>query len=204
MSDVRGAEISPAGNVTRETFLQFVEELDTADQMVAEAVGNRKDVRKKGRGLGLIMSQVDRARKEAQKAGDRREIEDRDFRQYMLWFGKPLGYQGDLFAPDGPELRTRPSNGEGISEHQLNQIDAEGRRSGEAGRNRGENPWSPGTFSAARWDAAWLEGQAAIAATLQSAGALPEGMPGGPQRRRGRPPGSRNRPKPGDASGTSH
>jgi hypothetical protein len=187
MSEVRG-ELSPApaSNVTRETFLGFVEELDNADQMVAEAVGNRKDVFKRAEGAGLKKSALIQARKVAQQAGEKREQHDRDFRQYMLWFGKPLGYQGDLFAPDGPALRARPSNGEEISEHQANQIAAEGRKAGEAGRNRGNNPWSPGTDSAERWDAGWLEGQAALAATL----APPE-----TPRRRGRPPGSRNRPK---------
>jgi hypothetical protein len=156
--------------------------------MVAEAVGNRKDTWKRAIGAGLDKDALIRARKLAEKAGDKRELEDRRVRLYMLWLDKPLGFQGDLIAPDGPALRTRPSNGEEISEHQVHQIEAEGRKAGEAGRNRGDNPWSPGTYPAESWDAGWLEGQTAIAATM----APPEAA----QRRRGRPPGSRNRPKP--------
>jgi hypothetical protein len=189
MSGPRGAEISPdpGSNVTQETFLAFIEELDNADQMVAEAVGNRKDVYKRAEGAGLNKPALIEARRVAQQSGERRDRHHRDVRQYMLWYGKPIGYQGDLLAPDGPATRSRSSNGETVSEHQANQIEAEGRNAGEAGRNRSENPWSPGTFTAERWDAGWLEGQAAIAATM----APPETA-----RRRGRPPGSRNRPKP--------
>lgn len=188
----------PNSNVTQATFLQFVEELNNADQAVAEAVGMRKDIRKRARGAGLVMSQVDRARKEADKSGDKREMEDREYRRYMMWFGKPLGYQADWIEPErrASALAGAVPNGEDIaavSEHQQRQVELAGRAAGEAGRDRGVNPWSPGTQLYDTWDASWLAGQDVLARKI------------GPSetsaaRKRGRPPGARNKPKSGAAA----
>jgi uncharacterized protein (UPF0335 family) len=180
----------PGANVTQATFLQFIDELDNADQMVAEAVGNRKDVRKRCVGAGLNIKAVDQARKVAEQSGDKREQHDRDFRQYMLWLGKPMGYQADWIDPE----RRAPSspNGEdltAVSEHQQQQVERAGRAAGEAGRDRSSNPWSPGHLLAQLWDQQWLAGQEALARKIGPTESA------APPKRRGRPPGSRNRPR---------
>jgi hypothetical protein len=184
----------PGSNVSQATFLKFVEELDNADQAVAEAVGMRKDVRKRAIGAGLNMKAVDQARKVAEQSGDKRDQHDRDFRLYMLWFGKPIGYQSDWIDP---ERGTRPApNGEdtaAVSEHQQHQVQMAGRAAGEAGRDRDANPWSPGTLLYQTWDTNWLAGQEVLARKIG-----PSEAP--PPRKRGRPPGSRNRPKSGAAA----
>jgi hypothetical protein len=194
MSEERAtASTTPAapprgGNVTQATFLAFIEELDNADQMVAEAVGNRKDTRKRAIGAGLNMKAVDQARKVAEQSGDKRDQHDRDFRQYMVWLSKPMGYQYDWIDP---ERRPASPNGEdlaAVSEHQQHQVEMAGRAAGEAGRDRDRNPWSPGHLLHQTWDSAWLAGQEALARKIG-----PSEAPA--PRKRGRPPGSRNRPR---------
>jgi ribosome modulation factor len=74
-----------------------------------------------------------------------------------------------------------------VNVHELKRIDHEGEAAGKAGHHRDANPYTPGTEYAQRWDSAWLRGQAELAETL------------GPEtpKRRGRPPGSKNKPKTG-------
>jgi hypothetical protein len=171
-------------NVTQATFLQFIDEYHGVDQAVAEAVGMRKDLRKRIRGAGLNLAAFDRARTEAEKSGDKREDEDREFRQYMNWLGKPIGYQADwVGAPPPPDGEDTAA----IAEHQIHQVETHGRAAGEAGHNRGSNPWSPGTMLYTVWDESWMAGQEVIARKM--------GLAETPPRRRGRPPGARNRPK---------
>jgi uncharacterized protein (UPF0335 family) len=181
------------GNVTQTTFLAFVEELNNADQAVAEAVGMRNDVRKRAHGAGLNMKAVDQARKVAEQSGDKRDQHDRDFRQYMTWFGKPIGFQSDWVDP---AHGSRPNGGEdtsAIAQHQVHQVETAGQAAGEGGHERGANPWSPGTFLYQTWDQKWLEGQEAIARRMGPAEAAAP-------RKRGRPPGAKNKPKHGGAS----
>jgi hypothetical protein len=178
-------------NLTQASFLQFIDELDNADQMVAEAVGNRKDVRKRCIGAGLNIKAVDQARKVAEQAGDKREQHDRDFRQYMLWLGKPMGFQANWIDPDhGNAPAPNGQDMAAVSEHQQQQVERAGRAAGEAGRDRGANPWSPGHVLAQLWDQQWLAGQEALARKI---GPTESAVP---PKRRGRPPGSRNRPRP--------
>jgi uncharacterized protein (UPF0335 family) len=182
-------ESTGSTNVTQATFLQFIDELDNADQAVAEAVGMRKDIRKRAVGAGLNIKAVDQARKVAEQAGDKREQHDRDFRQYMFWLNKPIGYQSDWIGEAAPAAA--PGNGEdtaAVSEHQVHQVSNHGHAAGQAGRDRGSNPWTPGTDLAQVWDTGWLAGQEEIARKI-----APTEAPA--PRRRGRPPGTRNKPK---------
>ena len=113
------------------------------------------------------------------QAGVIRERIDAAWRQLMMWDAKPVGVQS------GMDL-TQTEVGE-PNVHELKRIDHEGLQAGKAGRKRESNPYTPGTEAAARWDQAWLRGQSEIAAEM------------GPQparRGRGRPPGSKNRPRP--------
>jgi hypothetical protein len=180
------------GNVTQATFLQFVDEYSDVDQAVAQAVGMRKDLRKRIRGAGLNLAAFDRSRAEAEKSGDKREEEDREFRRNMAWLGKPIGFQADWVGAPSTSSGPRP-NGEdtaAVAEHQVHQVEAHGEAAGEAGRERGANPWSPGTLLYQTWDTAWMAGQETLARKLGPAEALAP-------RKRGRPPGARNKPKPG-------
>jgi hypothetical protein len=181
------------GNITQATFLEFVDEYTTADQLVAEALGARKDLRKRIKGAGLNLSAFDRARAEAEKAADVREEEDREFRRNMDWLGKTLGYQADFFGGGEPAVPEGANgvDGEGISEHQVRQVEQAGLNAGRLGHERGSNPWSPDTFLHEHWDDMWVAGQEEIARSMGPQEESAETV----RRGRGRPPGTRNKPK---------
>jgi ribosome modulation factor len=177
------------GNVTKATFLQFYDEYTDVDAAVAEAVGMRKDLRARIKGAGLNLHAFDRARKEAEKSGERREAEDREYRRNLEWLGKPLGYQSTMGYPE----QRPPANGDdrfkaadaAVSEHQAHQVSDAGHAAGLGGRARDQNPWTPGTFLHQAWAGGWNIGAEALAQSQLPSDAAPK--------RRGRPPGSRNR-----------
>jgi hypothetical protein len=188
------------GNITQATFLEFIAEYTTADQLIAEAIAARKDLRKRIKGAGLRLRAFDRARAEAEKAADVYLEEDREFRRNMEWLGKPLGHQGDFFGavPEGANgvageaINSSASEYDArLSEHQVRQVEQDGLNAGRIGNERGSNPWSAGSFLHEHWDEMWLLGQAEIARSM--------GSPEEPVVRRGpgRPPGVRNKPKDG-------
>jgi hypothetical protein len=182
-------------NTTRAGFLQFIDAYTACDAKVAEAVGERKGLRQRIKGAGYTLAAFDRARKEAEKSGDKREAEDREFRRYMDWLGKPLGFQTEMFTDAEAGVRAAAPNGHdlaAVSEHQRNRVRLDGEAAGKGGRDRGTNPWSPGTLLYTEWDIAWSTGAEALAQSR-----VPEP---GTRRGRGRPPGSRNRPKNGQGA----
>jgi hypothetical protein len=190
-------QTSVDGNVTQATFLGFIDEYMVADQAVAEAVGARKDLRQRIKGAGFLLKAFDRTRKEAEKAADVRDAEDREFRRNMAWLGKPLGFQADWVggsATPAPIFGNGPDD-DAISEHQVHQVELAGLTAGREGKNRDTNPWGEDSYLRERWDEKWLVGQEEIARRMG-----PQEAPaGGVRRGRGRPPGARNRPKDGAA-----
>lgn len=86
-----------AGNVTRETFRESVNELVEANRVLKAATETRKRVRKviKARGIELghldaVVRMADWDREEVRQAFEYR-------RQYAEWLGLPIGSQADLF-----------------------------------------------------------------------------------------------------------
>jgi ribosome modulation factor len=177
------------GNVTKASFLAFFDEYTDVDAAVAEAVGMRKDLRARIKGAGLNLHAFDRARKEAEKSGERREAEDREYRRNLEWLGKPLGYQSTMGFPaaaNGEDCEARLAAEEAaVSEHQAHQVSDAGHTAGKAGRARDQNPWTPGSYLHQVWDGGWNVGAEALAQSR-----IPD--PEAPKRR-GRPLGSRNR-----------
>jgi uncharacterized protein (UPF0335 family) len=150
-------------NITQSTFLAFIEELDNADQMVAEAVGNRKDVYKRAEGAGLKKKALIQARKVAEQSGDLRDEHDRDFRLYMLWLGKPIGYQSDWIdlsaGPLHPTARILPRSASTSSTRSSSPDALRARPGAIATPIRGRRaPLLYQTF-----DDAWLAGQEVLA-----------------------------------------
>lgn len=164
-------------------LLKLLDEYDDADQAVAEKVGLRKDLRKRILGAGLNLTAFDRARKLADQSGEQRETEDHELRRYMAWMGKPLGHQAEIFAAPEPGPSGNGHDDAAVSEHQVHRVDTGGFVAGKAGRDRGGNPWTPGTFLYQIWNTGWVRGQEALAQTLVDE----------PKRRPGRPPGAKNK-----------
>lgn len=144
-------------------FLKFYREYDAAEAAVTEAGADRKAVLDRAKEAGLNPISFRRAYKEAKKASDVRETEDREYRRMMKWLGMPLGTQAELFQ--------EPSEGNGLDEqamagHQVHQVAAAGQTAGKAGHDRQTNRWAPGTYLHQIWDEGWVRGQEELAQTL--------------------------------------
>lgn len=165
--------------VSQAQFLDYVDRHRQLSRAVAEASQERKDF------LGKVKTEFGKpgyraflsSLKASEQPGEDREIEHLLLKQMMEWLNKPLGFQGSVFEqPDETNVVT-------LGAAELKRVDVEGEAAGLAGKHRGSNPWTPATTQYDRWDAGWLKGQSALAATLK-----PEDS--GEPRRRGRPPGS--------------
>jgi hypothetical protein len=165
-------------NVTRATFLDFIGRYDDADRAVDEAVGERKALRKTIKGAGINLAAFDRARADAEKSGEKRDEENRQYLRFLGFLGKPPGFQAsfDLDTGDDEDLAA-------LNTHELKAVDNQGLDAGKGGRRRDSNPWTPGSEAYQRWDAAWIRGQGEIASTLKDGDANGATAP----KRRGRP-----------------
>jgi hypothetical protein len=182
----QSAARSGGSNTTQAGFLAFYDEYRDVDDAVAAAVGQRKDLRMRIKGAGFGLAAFDRARAEAEKSGERREAEDREYRRNMEWLGKPVGFHA---RPNGADhsAPSTPADIGAVSEHQRTQVEAGGFACGAAGHARESNPWTPGTLLYQTWDASWVSGAEELAQTQV-------GTDGKRRRPRGRPRGSRNKP----------
>jgi hypothetical protein len=186
----------PGSNVSRTTFLEFFDRYAAADQAVAEAVGDRKGLRAEMKGAGIDMAAFDQASRDALKSGDKRDDQDRAYRQMMAWLGKPLNLNG---APNGhdtsdePMTATPPST---LAEPARRKIHLDGFTAGRAGHSRDANTWSPGSETYRIFDEGWAEGDAERRSAQAETG--PEAEP----KRRGRPPraGGRSRKRTGNGA----
>jgi hypothetical protein len=172
-------------NVSRNTFLEFFDRYTAANQAVAEAVGDRKGLRSEMKGAGIDMAAFDQASRDALKSGDKRDDQDRAYRQMMDWLGKPLNLNGSANGHDTTDTpMTAPST---LAEPARRKIHLDGFTAGRAGHSREANTWSPGSETYRTFDEGWTEGNAERLAAQAETG--PEAEP----KRRGRPPGAGGR-----------
>jgi hypothetical protein len=157
-------------NVSRETFLAFVGEIRDAKAAVDSANGTLRNTYKRAESAGLDKKELKEAIRVDGLSGAAREEAFRLKALYMAWLGKPIGFQSSLDLPqtdDGEgDEDASPESGDPIAEHQVRNAQDNGLAAGRSGQDRGSNPWSPGTFMAQQWDAAWIQGQQQIADTL--------------------------------------
>jgi hypothetical protein len=167
--------------VSQTEFLDWLKEMRELDDDVQAAADRRKaKMAEIKRRIGKDeFASFQSVRKGAEMPGESRERRELARRKMMQWLNKPLGHQASL------DIESEDPNVVAFNAHSLRQLDIEGETAGKAGRRRDSNPYTPGTEAAQRWDVAWLKGQSTIAASM-----APE-----EPRRRGRPPGSRNRPR---------
>jgi hypothetical protein len=184
------ANLRNSSDVTQAVSLGFHDQYDDADRAVADAVAERKDLRKKIKASGINMKGFDRARADRVRSGSDREAEDFEYRRQMAWMSKPVGFQATMDDVVDEGLAA-------LNVHELHRVDNDGFDAGKNGHKRGNNPWTPGTEAFQRWDSAWVRGQAEIASTLS--GKAPNGAgtataadaATAPKRGRGRPPKAR-------------
>ncbi len=161
---------SAVGTLDEAKYKEFLARYDEAEERVRAAVAERKDLRSLIAATGVPMKAWDDARRDGNQSGEERQQKHDAYLVLMAWQGKPVG----LIDVEPPPLTVAD----------LKMIDTQGLTSGRTGQDRGKNPYTPGTEQYQRWDTAWLRGQG------ERSGAASE-----EPRRRGRPPGSKNRPK---------
>jgi hypothetical protein len=187
-----GHNSDPLAGISQADYLRLLEQYDDADQAVADAVAERKDLRAKIKSLGVPLRAWDRARRDAEVSGEKRETEERAYRQMMAWRLKPVGFQASM------DLQTEDPGLAALNTHELHFIDGQGFDAGKRGRRRDSNSYTPGTEAYQRWDTAWVRGQAEIASTMGGNGASDaaretHAAAAPAPKRRGRPPGAKTR-----------
>jgi hypothetical protein len=192
-------------NVSNETILEFIREATATKRAIEEATGRHRAVLKRAKNAGcnpkIISSAiVSRRQDPAVVVSEVRET----VRTFNL-VGIEMG-SSDLFGGWSGEITEKAAE-----QHSAFSVKEAGYEAGKAGTDRAGNPHEPGSPFHQRWDEGWIAGQAAIAARMmpgatqanasrkrpertEATGAAPE------PKRRGRPPGSKNRPKPDAAS----
>lgn len=169
-------------NLTRGTFLEFVQKHDDIDQEIASAKETmrslnrrRKDIRKSVEANGITIAEFDRALDDRNRSDDELEASHRQYQRNLAWLGKPVGFQSDLGLPVETAADTKAA-----TVYQMKQVDTDGYNAGRAGYAVSLNQHAPGTEEYQRWHNAWLRGQEAkIKAEIKPTEA--------PKRGRGRP-----------------
>lgn len=191
-------------NLSRASFLEFCTEFDQIERELQDAQETvrsirkrRKDYRKDMAANGVDIDMFDRMLADSELTAEERRARDFEYRRYMEWQSKPVGFQPSIdLQSDDPAERA-------MNVHELHAIDGEGYDAGRGGLRRDGNPWRPGTEPHQRWDNAWMRGQASLVGEMgQPNGHAGNGHADRVQdseaaapKRRGRPFGSKNRPK---------
>jgi hypothetical protein len=89
-------------NITKATFLDLCREFAVAQETVSNALADRRDVKARIKEAGITPQLLERALKEAGREGDDRDALDIEYRRYMVWLGRPLGTQAELFEAHDP------------------------------------------------------------------------------------------------------
>lgn len=184
LSDV---EYAQGSNITRPYFLEFIQRIEDLDdellnaQETVRSIRRRiKDAKKTASAEGLNVPMAMLALADSKRSGEEREADNRQYRMYMLFFAKPVGFQPSLDFDAADEGLAA------LNDRELNGIEDAGLKAGRDGDRRTRNPWSPGTEPYVVWDNGWLAGQAEIASSLAENGAANDSNGTG-RRRRGRP-----------------
>lgn len=152
------------GNVTRAHFLEVFDELTKALRLKASADSAVAAVYKRAEHTGIDRKQLKRAYAESLKATDEREVDDRRYRQYLEWLGKPVGFQPELPVdpPDAAETAA-------VAEHGNNQAFEAGVHAGKAGASLASAPYMVGTEEHQSYSLGWSKGQGEAVAALGGA-----------------------------------
>jgi hypothetical protein len=128
-----------------------------AHRETAEIVSAAK---KAAKGAGMNMRVLKLTEDLAALDTDEATVQMRHVFQNMIWLGKPLGTQGDLF----PTKMAAPEKV--VAEREEWEAGDAGYDAGKTGGRRDANPFQPGSPLYDTWDRQWLKGQAIIAAEM--------------------------------------
>lgn len=152
-------------NVTAACFLEIYDDAIDAKAVLDSARGKYQAVFKKAETLGINRAALSRAIQEAARDRDKREIDDRDFRRYMLWLDKPVGTQADFGFADAPAPNGHAPEPESEADKAATETHVkrvayhQGFEAGKAGANISACPFGVGTEDAQLWTSAWHAAQ---------------------------------------------
>ncbi len=177
--------------LSADEYLAFLQDYDDAESALMAAKAACKapkkefDAVKKDIAERTSLASFERARADRMKPGYQREEEDAAYRAMMAWLGKPvaIGEQSAFdFAGKEPETA------------ELHAIDSEGYQAGRNGHAEDTNTWTPGTAQHASFASAHKRGfDEFMSEQAERAEAM--GPDADAPKKRGRPAGSKNRPK---------
>jgi hypothetical protein len=197
--------LRPNKGYDHDSYTNFMYRLDEAQAELSAALAACRGPRKRLKDLeqeivaaGINLVAFRRAREDCDLPSAVREQIMQQHHQMMIWNRRPISFQADMFeAP--PAERTKA---------ELDRIGRAGYDAGRGGRKSDDNPHRAGTEEHALWHNAhktgydsFLAEQKRLAESLagkKSAKGKPAAAPAAPtgeRRGRGRPPGSRNKPK---------
>jgi hypothetical protein len=180
LSDAKSHNIEPA---TWQKHFQAICDAKRKHRETGEIVSAAKKAAKDaGIDMKVLKLTEDLAALESDEATERM----RNLCQNMIWLGKPIGSQGELFPTPMAASETVDA------EQQAWEASEAGYEAGRTGARRGANPFPPGSGLHVAWDVSWIRGQETIAADLYVEVGPPDdaaadGQPP-PAARRARPP----------------
>ena len=159
------------GNVGRATFLECFDDVKEKLRLKKEADSALANSYKRAENAGIDRKILKKALHDAELSAEERVINDRRYRLYLDWLGKPLGTQADIFET---ETAAEPvANGhdtaaeaEAVAKHQNNEAYEAGVAAGKAGADMASCPYQPGTEEHQVFSTGWSAGQAAAVAAL--------------------------------------
>lgn len=160
-------EQPPQINVTQDVFLEFYDELTEKLRLKKSADSAVASVYKRAEAAGIDRKTLKRAYADSLLTDSERQRAEEIHRQYMIWLGKPVGFQGamDLGQPAANGHDASPA----VEKHQMNVAYVEGHNSGKAGHPVTNCKYDPGTEQHQQWSLGWAAGQKDAVAALGGA-----------------------------------
>lgn len=151
MAKTRKAKDTPTmdGNVSRQTFLEHYDVITEKLRVKKEADSALATAYKAAERNGLSRKELKRARDTADLTAEERTINDRRYRLYLDWLGKPIGTQATA----------DPAETEAVQKHENNEAYEWGISAGKAGAALESMPYTPGTEEYQSAASGWAIGQ---------------------------------------------
>lgn len=161
MAKTRKAKDTPAmdGNVSRQTFLEHYDVITEKLRVKKEADSALATAYKAAERNGLSRKELKRARDTADLTAEERTINDRRYRLYLDWLGKPIGTQADAEPTANGHATADPAETEAVQKHENNEAYEWGISAGKAGAALESMPYTPGTEEYQSAASGWAIGQ---------------------------------------------
>lgn len=177
--------------VSPETFLEHYRHIRDATRAKDDASMALARTKKAAKTDGMDMFALKLVEQLSKLDNDEAEIRLRNFTHYARFLNKPYGTQLSMFDSDLPEATAKARE-----EHAIWEAGQAGLRAGQEGHRADFNPHPPGTEKHVTWHRNWKTGYDSFTASqAEIASEMSDNAQDQPKRGRGRPAGSKNKPK---------